>query len=310
MQRAAGIVAFRTHIWDEQIAGMAARLRARCGNWDFAVLADETRGALDVGAYRKIAHTEDFSGLGLPRSGHPRELWFNADYGLYPLLRIEPRYDLFCISEYDVFANADLSPLLTTVAAEGLDVVTHRLGEAPASWTWRKNALAAYPVVHWSFNPFLVVSRRALEYLLERRQAQARAFRDRRLRAWPYFEAFVGGELAGSGGRLEIAELARFGRLDRFDWTPPFRLSEAPLWSEGQLLVHPVHSDARYVASLFSTARQPQDYFDPGSKLRQRLQGLPWRVIAPHLRAALWRKRAYLAWLRTALNPADAEGPS
>lgn len=283
---ARGLVAFRTHIWDDGIAAMARRLYLRRGDWDFAVLADETRAVLDTTPYRKISHTEDFSDLGLPRSGNERELWYNSDYSFYRLLG-EP-HDYFCISEYDVFADADVGAILRRVVEERLDALTSGVAPAEAHWYHRATAQGAYAVPHRSFNPFIVLSRRALEQLLQRRQLQAQRWRRGEFAQWPYFEAFVGSELA-LAERLRRRELGEVVSLAHYSWGPAFSVPAAERLA-GDQLVHPVHDGLRFVRARLALEMNPERYLDRTSALRRDLAPISPDLVVPEIFQAIARR--------------------
>jgi hypothetical protein len=128
------VAAFRTHQWSPSIAAMAARLEAHCRHGRFIVVADETNGPLNVAPYEKLAHTVDFSGLGLPLTPADNTLWHCGDYALYALLHALPRHDYYLLSEYDVAVNTNLDALVAAASRQGLDLVAPWLRPTSSRW--------------------------------------------------------------------------------------------------------------------------------------------------------------------------------
>src|ERR1035438_10018534 len=73
------VAAFRTHILVDHIARLAAGFFGAVPSARQVVLADESRGPMDVPTYEKVPYTEDTNCLELPNHPPGRSLWFNGD---------------------------------------------------------------------------------------------------------------------------------------------------------------------------------------------------------------------------------------
>lgn len=276
------VVAFRTHLWDPPIAGLARRMADACAGGRFVVLADETNGELDVGPFEKISHTADFADLGLPAGQGALTLWYNADYAVYALARALPGYDHYILAEYDVAVNTDIDAMMESVRERGLDMVAASVRPAEPHWTWRQSALGSFAEPWQALIPFLILSGTAVERLLETRQALAAQFFAGQITNWVYCEAFIPSVICGDPA-LTWAELAEFADLPHFGYRPFQLLGEAAEQKPGTI-AHPVLTDARLFPQLLAHA-DPEQYAIPDSHLRHMLAAYPLQRAAPYLQA-------------------------
>jgi hypothetical protein len=295
------VAAFRTHVWDEQIAELAARLAGACASARFVVLADETRGRIDVSDYEKISHTDDTAAFGLPKYPPERSMFYNCDYALYFLHQALPDYDYYLVSEYDVAVNTDVDVIVRAAAERELDLVAHGFQGLSPSWSWpwypREKAAAAFPEPIVAWIQFMLVSRRALLHLLSARQQWAATDGTA---GWPFCELFIPSainEMAGAG----MAELGEFADVGLFRGRPYMRLEDERTSRPGTI-VHPVHGKKQYLFRVLpehsSGLRSPEDrasnYFRKGSALHQALEPIPFDELVEPLRAALLRERDHV----------------
>lgn len=278
------VAAFRTHVWDPTVAGMAARMEAFARRGRFVVLADETAGRLDVAPHEKVAYSVDLSGIGIPVEPPHRTLWFSRDHALYVLLHALPRHDYYVMSEYDVQVNARLDELVAAAAARGLDLVAAKLRPVDQAWPWYHNARAHFDDPWGILFAVVVVSRRALERLYAERLAHAARRRAGETGEWAHCEGFVPSVIAAAPG-MRMADLSEFVRLPYFTWDVA-KLAGAPELDEPGTMFHPVLGRDSQIARLF---RQfpPADYLNPESTLRRLMDGFSFAEALPHLRLAL-----------------------
>ena len=140
----------------------------------------------------------------------------------------------------------------------------------------------------------MLVSRRLARRMLERRLELTRRLRRAEISAWPYCEAFFPSEAMADDG-FRSAELAEFGDVARYDWTPPMP-EHVMARVTGPAFLHPVLDDARYIASRLRI--QPRLAFaicDPGSAMSAEVQGCDPAVIAAAVQPICKQARDYMA---------------
>jgi hypothetical protein len=169
---------------------MAARIQDAAAGCHFVILADETKGALATTPFKKLAHTIDFSPLGLPSFPPGKVLWYNADYPLYTLRQNFPAATHFIVAEYDAAVNLPLLPIFQHAAAQKLDFIAHNICPATASWEWTARVAAHFSKPLHAFMPLILISARGIRHLLHRRQnwpeQTPKEFED-----WPFCEVFI-----------------------------------------------------------------------------------------------------------------------
>jgi len=255
-------VLFRTHFWSEAVAQAWARLqvRTKLPCW---VCADETRGVLVTpeGA-PKLPHTvDDFRAMRLWCQPAAKVLWHNGDYPLYRVLEQIPNSHVLML-EYDTYVGADLDPWVQRWMSEGLDFVAPRFKLRGKDWHWHKSTRRTYelaaerggslpggiPDIYGILFPFIFISRRALQYLLERRLLLTRAFQGKQPIVWPFCEAFVPTELMAAGFRC--ASLGDYMDTSRVSFLEPIHVHEAS--GMGPIVAHPVLEGQDYVRKLLA----------------------------------------------------------
>jgi len=262
------VVAFRTHLWDRDVEGMARRLANVSEGSRFVVLADQTLAKLDTARFPTIAHTDDFSALGLPKFPHRTVLWYNADYPLYLLRKQFPAASHYALVEYDVAVNLHLSALMRHAATEGVDLIAHNIRDAAADWMWTETAVKHFARPLQAFIPLLIVSGRAVDHMLARRQALCSILIPRDRSDWPFCETFIPSAIAElPGSRIE--GLDRHAQLSYYRNTFPLHVDQPEAAALGTVC-HPVLGGKAF-AGKWLKHQNPRDIFDPASALRRQL---------------------------------------
>jgi hypothetical protein len=283
------VAAFRTHTWDDEIAQLAQRFFAAVPSSRQVVLVDETRGPIAIPGYEKISHTDDMASFGLPN--HPRggSLWFNGDYALYALQRALPDFDYYLVSESDLAVNVSLEPIMRFASDEGIDLIAHQIEPSDPSWHWHDHGLALSPAPWRSLLFLVVLSRRAIMYLLEARQQLADRYAAGEIDPWPFCEAFVPTILKLTPG-MRFGEVSAFASTGNLAFRPRISLHDARANLPGSL-VHPVLGGKRFIAALLAM-HPPRNFFQEGSELRERLLSqIPFEDIVEPMRRALASRR-------------------
>jgi hypothetical protein len=182
---------------------------------------------------------------------HPpgKVFWFNADYPLYFFYRQNSEYDYYLMCEYDTVFNVVLDSFVRTADSERVDYVGSPLSDDLSIWPWIKTCDGVYPdtvkVYNW-LNAISLHSRRAVEFMLHRRQTLTRSYQDGGIKNWPYSEAFIPTEMLNND--FIVRSLGDFGKIENYDWWPPSHERDLPSLRD-QDFVHPVLDESKYVAS-------------------------------------------------------------
>ncbi len=263
------VTCFRVHMWDGAIAEMAMRARACCESGDFVVGADETRSEIAVEPFRKMALTSDFSAYGLPSIPAHNALWWNADYGLYAARRQLPGYDYYVMLEYDVYLHCDVGRIVAQCAEQGIDFVAHDIRRIAAGEHWSFDSVKEMTQdAWWAFIPFIIVSGRAADALLQSRQSLAERFAQGRMTAWPYCEPFL--PTAAQQAQLSWRSLGHFTGVDLHRHRPFLSTRDRRLQTSG-LIAHPVLAGRRFV-DAFLAYEYPRSRAMQDGPLREELQ--------------------------------------
>ncbi len=283
------VAAFRAYEWTDDIALLAQRYFDNCPGARHVVLMNEAHGPIDVGRYEKVSHGDDFSALGLPERPVGKSLWFNADYSFAFLRRALPEYDHYVISESDVAVNLSLEGMARHAADHGIDAILHQLQPVRPDWHWYQEALAQDDP--WMAYVFICMfSGRALDAVLDARQALARAVEAGTVDRWPIVESFIPTVLRARD--MRFAEVGLFAEVEDLVYRPVKSLRDLRAHRPGTL-VHPVLGRPGFARSLLS-GHPPGDYFRDGSVLQQALAAEPLADVAPTLADALARAGDHL----------------
>ncbi len=268
----------RTHYADAPLRAFIDLARAD-GAFDVFVLADESRGPVDVGDAPKIPVTPDLPAeLGLYRET-PNLLWRCGDYVLYAARQRLPGYEAFWMIEPDVRLCADKpSDILGRFPPpEAADFLAAHLRPAEPNWNWGRTMDADGPVWRCLFS-LVRFSARALDIMLEARRRLSAAYplSGKDPTFWPNDEAFAASTLVRAG--LHCRDLNDFGQIYEsvgFSyWLPVSEREVAASGREGWIY-HPVLSGQRYFIKLFRLAVE-QGALDNLEALVDRLIGAEW----------------------------------
>lgn len=170
-------VLLRSHLQGSEKAFELAGQLAAAKGWDLYFAVDETRGPVDVGPYRKVAHSLEACGAAGLFTARSRALHYFGDYPFYVSLPAIPDYDFYLMIEYDVGLAAKegdyfsrLADRLTSPALSGLDLVATNLGPRRPEKAHRPHR---YEALYHSLFPIIGLSRRAILYLHAQRLAEA-----------------------------------------------------------------------------------------------------------------------------------------
>ena len=181
------VAAFRAYKWNADIASLAERFFGHCPGARHVVLLNEEGGSIDVGAWEKVSHTQDFSEWGLPERPHGQSPWYNGDYTYILLRQRLPDHDHYLVVESDVAVNLPLGPMVEGAAAREIDAVVHHLSPVHPDWLHHAASLAQ-PDAWRCFLFTALFSGRALDTLLAARLDLAR-HPEAASRPWPIVES-------------------------------------------------------------------------------------------------------------------------
>ena len=263
------VAIFRTHIWDNRIAALAERARACCSSGQFVVAADETNGPLHIDAFTKLTHTEDFSEFGLPKFPIDRVLWWNADYVLYAARRAMPEYEYYVMLEYDVFLNCDVDRVIAECSKSKVDFVAQDIRRIGRDDHWSSASAGDMGSdLWWALIPLIVVSGRAVDEMLRKRQTLATALAAGQISNWPYCEPFMPTAVAQ---RSEFTSCQLDSLVDsKLLQFRPFLSTHDPRLRKAEIVAHPV-SNRRFIEDFVAHSPQGSYYMTDGS-LRPELQ--------------------------------------
>ena len=249
------LIVFRTHFWDTSIAVLAERAKASAPSAEFVVATDETGGPSTVEGFQTLPHRDDFSAYSLPALPKGRVLWWNADYVLYAARKARPDFDYYVMLEYDVFVNCDLDRVLAQCAERGVDLVLQDLKRITSENPWFSSISEFDLQPWWALIPFLIVSARAIDMMLQTRQAMAARLAVGEVSNWPYCETFIPTAILQHGD-MTFAPLSDFvdTQLLRFR---PYLSTMDPQLNQPQSMAHPVLGGANYIRAL--TGSTPMD---------------------------------------------------
>jgi hypothetical protein len=262
---------FRTHVWDSDISRMAARAKQCCGSGTFVIATDESKGPLSVSPYPKLSHTDDFSSYSLPNVPPEKVLWWNADYVLYLARRNLPDYDYYVMLEYDVFLNCDLPSIIERCAAGGIDLVARDIRPIADNHWSRPSIIEMSADPWWALIPFLILSARAVDALMHKRQEIAGQLREVKISNWPYCETFIPTAIKQSPG-MGVADASRFVNADLLRWRP-FLSTRDPLLDRDRpnSVAHPVMIGQRFIKAFLSS-EPPGSHLLADGQLRMELR--------------------------------------
>jgi hypothetical protein len=268
-------VLFKIHFWDDFAARQFDRLRRVAGTDDVFVLVDETKTKVpDIPHDRVIRMTEQTAqdeGFLLHPKGNA--FWYNTDYQLYHFIETFPDYAYIVTVEYDVVVNADIAAMVRRMAAGKLDFVGEPVKIEPARWAWRPLVTPYYPAdleITGRLVCFAAFSRAFALQLWAGRRDHARRYLAGEMNVpdaatpWPNNEGFIGAEIQRLGARA--ANLAEFGDVSCYNWTPPRPEDALPALPAGGF-IHPLLDMPRFLQAIPKLRLNITDIFDEATDL-------------------------------------------
>lgn len=199
----------RTHLWNESAEANFKSVCAMTQEIGDSFIGFDSTNFKDIDKISEqfpvIEHnTNDFMNIGLPSSPESRFLWYYGDYVIYKFME-QLDSDYICIYEYDFFMSKELIDVCSRVIAEKIDAVSCFIMEASDGWIWRNPSEIKYkrlqcsfrsiPKIYQTIFPFLIINRKASNYLLQRRLAQIHSG----LNEGVFCEPFFATELKSAG---------------------------------------------------------------------------------------------------------------
>jgi hypothetical protein len=249
------LTVFHTHIWNESVSSIAHQARRSASSGEFIVAIDETHGPVEVGEFRTLSHTNDFSSFALPSLPRNGVLWWNADYVLYAARKALPDFDYYVMLEYDVFINCDVDRMLAQCAEIGVDLVAQDLKRLSPENPWFSSISEFSPEPWWALIPFIIVSDRAIDAMLRIRQAIAARLAAGEASEWPYCETFIPTAILQQKN-MSFAPLSNFVDTQLLRFRPYISILE-PNLTRPQSISHPVLGGVDYIGAI--TASLPPD---------------------------------------------------
>lgn len=248
------LVAFRTHVWDNDIAAIAQRALSCCGVGTFVVIADETKGPIDADPFFKVAHTDDFSSLSLPKTPESKSLWWNADYVLYYLRKQYPNFEYYIMLEYDALTHCNFDLIISECISEKIDMVVHQLKIINQGSHWSYQSIAEYvdngPAWH-ALIPIFIINGVSIDKIYSCRIDAAYLLENKEIGAWPYCETWL--PTIGKKIGLRIEELSRFANTKQLRFRPYLNIKEFAARKD-YFFAHPVMGGERFIRSFISQA--------------------------------------------------------
>lgn len=289
-------VLIRTHLVCPKLINLLEQLRASFF-FDLYVLADETRGVIDLPNYNVVSHSVEMCKyLGLP-TNHNAVLWYCGDYPFYCAAHQIPEYDYYLQIEYDV-SFARQSPLFVEgiiSRLSGRDGVPFDYISAflwpnmQDTWMWKKNAARIYgDNVYGGIFAFILLSKRALDFLYEQRLAEAE--RGTETDALMHCEAFAATALmhAGLFKCGQVNDLIH-GSVNQRSFHPAFPDLHMPNFLLGKSIdedprvemYHPVFDAEAYLSKALSHAAKFKRFAD----FQEMVKALSPQLVSEEMRA-------------------------
>ena len=247
---------FRTNEWDDDIANLAERAQRCCGSGKFIIAADESERTLIVAPYPKLSHNSDFSFIGLPNIPRDRVLWWNGDAVLYTARRALPYTDYYIMSAHTVFFSCELDDVIRRIADEGIDLAASKI-EPLSEIHWSRTSIRGITSDPYQASmPLVILSGRAVDYLLKTRQELAARLESGQIEHWPYWEAFIPTMLLQHHD-MSVSDLNRFVNSELIH-CPTIMSLRDPRLSKAGIVAHPVMSGFRFVRAFMASEPIPR----------------------------------------------------
>lgn len=255
-------VILRGHAPSAKFTEMAAALTGS-DRFDLYVATNDSRGPVDVGSFPRLPYTlESLSDLGFEFTDE-YALIHCSDLLFASFLQRKPEYDRFIMVEYDVQIlgqpRETMESLLDRLDARPtVDLFGTWLSPRGQAWPHYATTASQFPgqEVMAAFFPFVMLSRRAIEHLLQLRHGERPAGEATRDRA--YCEAFAATALA-SNPAFRIADLRDIWPgsydADGFYFGDPMLYGGPHRINEGVRFLHPVYPPEDFAGRLWHAAK-------------------------------------------------------
>jgi hypothetical protein len=170
--------------------------------------------------------------------------------------------------EYDVAVNVDFAEIMKYAAANNVDLIAHNMWRATSEWDWYYTVEAHFSDPWRSFIAVLILSSRAIDHMLLRRQELARSKSLETYSDWPFCEGFIATVIAEMPNP-KMEELHRHASLPHYSHMNSFHLDD-PYTMLPNSIAHPVLSGPVFVNKRLEI--DPiETIFDERSWLRRHL---------------------------------------
>lgn len=231
------VLALRTHFWDEYIEYISQKLNGSTSLCEFVIIADETKSKFNCSNYNKISHTDDMSEIGIDY--FPEfNLWYTGDYPLYILLNTYKDADYFIMVENDVLVNKNIDGIIKYVTSNNIDVIFYDFDNTPG-WVWEKTLQESFSNTKKCLFPFLLLSRRVVEYLYVRRKEISKEYKNGKIKYFPYCEGFIASAINELGDSIKISNLNDFFKMNHYSFDNPYYILD-PIANMSGSICHPV----------------------------------------------------------------------
>ena len=243
----------RTHLWNDvskanfkYVSDLTKSTGANYVGFDITNFAEID---LIKAEYPILTHSKnDFINIGLPTHPLDKLLWWYGDYVIYKFFsQVDTEY--ICIYEYDLFMSSDLLKAWQHIKYNKIDASTCFIWEAEDSWYWKNhsekkykslnNTLTHIEKIYATNFPFLIINRKAANYLLQRRLLQTAGD----LTEGVYCEPFLATELKSAG--FSLIGLNTIGiNTSKISTTIPICFNEETIFDQFK---HPVLADSQFL---------------------------------------------------------------
>ncbi|GAB0116437.1 hypothetical protein Acid7E03_05090 [Acidisoma sp. 7E03] len=236
------VVLFKAHQWNEFVRVQFERLRERVGGGDIVIVftgeecrSDQYDGVVPFEHYVGA----DLERIGLVNGGYHSTWWYSKDYPLYLFFEKNPTYQYYIMFEFDVVAKVDIDEVVRRVAQEQADFVGLSVAEPMERWIWSSTCDGTFnrEEVKGYYLNFSILSKPAVELLLQCRQNEAKRFSEGDIASIPFSEASVPTNLSLKG--YKILSLRSLGSTTYYGWDPQLREDQLMNVTE-PAFVHPV----------------------------------------------------------------------
>ena len=222
---------FTAYKWDDFVARQYKIFLSNNKNIDKFLIFDATSNNPPEIKNSKVFTKQDFIDEGYANFYQKSFFWWNLDYLFWGFFENEPDYDYYVFQDYDSVINIDLETLLNNIAKDGIDFVASPVRETETEhdffisrkdktgWCFYKQHAPIYAddEIDAMAIPIAILSRRAMEFLFQKRKQLSEAYNTGKMTSSPFCEVFIPTELRKNGS-FKIRDILNYGKHDGFDW--------------------------------------------------------------------------------------------